>query len=568
MIITEIYKGQGLGNQLACYITTRVIALDKGYDFGIMHPENFKGADFFNLDYGNKIIGGKGPEGGPAIELPQGIKYYYNERRIIHPENSCDIGLYDDDLTDILDNTKIDGIMQGEEYFKHHKDKIRLWLNVKKEYECYDYANENTCVINFRGGEYTRHKDFFLDKNYWINAVKNMLKINPDFKFIVITDDVYTAKKFFPNYEVKHFSIAKDYVIIKNAKYLILSNSSFAWFPAWLNENLKYCIAPKYWGRYNISDGYWNSPVNITKGWMYQDRESLLSDYDTCIEEFEKYKENHKNYYPKIKIDKNFLVISNHNNDLRWVPKYTENYIIYDKGENSLLPNIINNKKVIKSPNIGYNFYDYFTYIIDNYDNLPENIIFAKGNVFPRHVSKEYFERIMNNEYFTSIEECKMHKPQFPIAFFSADGGFCEINNSWYIKHHPIKYFANYNDFLRFVYKDPVIPLYTRFAPGGNYIISKKQILKLPKIIYENLRMFISYCSLPGEAHIIERAIYTLWNSNFELSNEILKKLDENFCLPPKSIKEILIEKSPKKIKNFIKFKIITIKNIISNVFN
>ena len=60
MIVTEFYKGQGLGNQLACYITTRVIAKDKGYGFGVMHPERFKGIGFFVLDFGDKVIGGKG----------------------------------------------------------------------------------------------------------------------------------------------------------------------------------------------------------------------------------------------------------------------------------------------------------------------------------------------------------------------------------------------------------------------------------------------------------------------------------------------------------------------------
>ena len=70
MLVTELYKGQGLGNQLACYIATRVIALDKNYDFGIMHPENFKGLDFFNLDFGQKVTGGQGPYGGPPTKLP------------------------------------------------------------------------------------------------------------------------------------------------------------------------------------------------------------------------------------------------------------------------------------------------------------------------------------------------------------------------------------------------------------------------------------------------------------------------------------------------------------------
>jgi len=297
MIVTEMYKGQGLGNQLACYVTTRVIAKDKGYGFGIMHPEKFKGIDFLNLDFGKKVIGGKGPEGGPPKKLPLGISYYYNEKKITHPVNGSDIRLYDKELANVLPNTKIDGMMQDEKYFEHRKIEIREWLKIKKEYEFYDYSDDNICIINFRGGEYVRHENLFLNKNYWVNATNNMLKINKNFKFVVITDDVFTAKKFFPNYDVFHFDIAKDYVIIKNAHYLILSNSSFAWFPAWLSENLKYCIAPKYWARHNISDGYWSCGYNITKGWVYQGRDGKLSNYKTCLKEFEEYQKNHSDYF-------------------------------------------------------------------------------------------------------------------------------------------------------------------------------------------------------------------------------------------------------------------------------
>ena len=50
MIVTEIYNGQGLGNQLWCYIVTRVIALDNGYDFGIKSPEKFSTADINSFE--------------------------------------------------------------------------------------------------------------------------------------------------------------------------------------------------------------------------------------------------------------------------------------------------------------------------------------------------------------------------------------------------------------------------------------------------------------------------------------------------------------------------------------
>lgn len=73
MILTEIYNGQGLGNQLACYVTTRVVAKDKGYDFGIKSPEKFKCLDFMDLDFGLPVNGGTIPaEGQPPLTLPDG----------------------------------------------------------------------------------------------------------------------------------------------------------------------------------------------------------------------------------------------------------------------------------------------------------------------------------------------------------------------------------------------------------------------------------------------------------------------------------------------------------------
>jgi len=296
MIVTEIYNGQGWGNQLWCYVTTRVIATDLGCSFGIQCPEKFKGINFMNLDFGEEVIGGSGPEGGPPISLPRGIKQYYAEKKIIHP-NGSDIRLYDKYLVSVTDGTKIDGVMQDEQYIFHRKEEIREWLKVRDEYDCFDYSNEKICIINFRGGEYVGVPELFLTKKYWDDAIHNMQSVRDDMIFVVVTDDVKTAKKFFPNFDVFHFSIEKDYVIIKNAHYLILSNSSFAWFPAWLNTNLKFCIAPKYWARHNISDGYWSCGYNITSGWTYQDKNGTLQDYDSCVQEFDEYQLKHKKLF-------------------------------------------------------------------------------------------------------------------------------------------------------------------------------------------------------------------------------------------------------------------------------
>ena len=89
---------------------------------------------------------------------------------------------------------------------------------------------------------------------------------------------------------------------------------------------------------------------------------------------------------------------------------------------------------------------------------------------------------------------------------------------------------------MRFCFIDPVIPKYIRFAPGANYIVPRENILKIPKIFYENLKVFVSHCAtaIPGESHIIERAFHTIWNSNFEINPNMLKPIDNSFVAIPK----------------------------------
>ena len=294
MIVTEIYNGQGLGNQLACYVTTRVVALDKGFDFGIMNPYKFKCLDFIDLDFGHPVTGGHSPfEGSPPTVLPDGIKYYFRERNIRHP-NGSDISIDDEMLEFVEDNTKLDGNFQSERRIIHRKEDIKKWLKVKEEKDCYDYSDENICIINFRGGEYVYVREFFLNKKYWDDAVNRMININPNFEFIVITDDISTASYFFPNFKVLHFDIGTDYSIIKNAHYLIVSNSSFAYYPVLTSDTIKYILAPKFWGRYNISDGYWSCGYNIYENYNYIDRDNNLFTYDECIEEFNEYMDKNK----------------------------------------------------------------------------------------------------------------------------------------------------------------------------------------------------------------------------------------------------------------------------------
>ena len=102
--------------------------------------------------------------------------------------------------------------------------------------------------------------------------------------------------------------------MIKNAHYLILSNSSFAFFPAWISEKLKYALAPKYWGRYNISEGYWNLGYNLTSRFDYLDRAGNINDYRTCQKELTSYIEKNKDIYSGGRTFKPSIIRSIQNN--------------------------------------------------------------------------------------------------------------------------------------------------------------------------------------------------------------------------------------------------------------
>ena len=252
MICGIFHGGSGLGNQLHRYVATRVLALDKGYEWGMCNPELFKGSSFMNIDMGIWLH---------SLEnnlLKNSFKHVFFEKKIL--EDDVDIRCYDPEINFIEDGTIIDGEFQDERYFEHRLDEIKEWLKV----EPLDMPDD-LCVIGFRGGEYALFPELFLTREYWEQAIEMIKKINPKMRFEVHTDDEETAIKFFPEFKCTH-DIGLNWRSIRYAKYLIIANSSFYIFPSLLGDAKK-IIAPRYWARRNIEK--WALPQNYYKRFSY-----------------------------------------------------------------------------------------------------------------------------------------------------------------------------------------------------------------------------------------------------------------------------------------------------------
>lgn len=281
-MITSNFTGN-LGNHMFIYALTRTVAERCGYDWGFNPTPEFdyhKGKsqmDFLDIDYG-KEHNYKYNETPP--EITNIWREYYKK------EHGHDYHPFQPDVFNVEDNTKL-FIRCAQDARYYNKKILKQWFKIKeaKEKEYFSDVNEfgvkiensNTVVLNVRGGEYLSVPSLLLNKNYWMTAMDLMKERIKDCRFLCVTDDEAYANRLFDfKVPVIHLSIGGDYYIINRAKNLILSNSSFAIFPTWLNENNPFVIAPRYWARYNISTGYWANSDIWTFGWNFLDRDGRL----------------------------------------------------------------------------------------------------------------------------------------------------------------------------------------------------------------------------------------------------------------------------------------------------
>tara|TARA_B100000989_G_scaffold129187_1_gene95962 strand:- start:150 stop:1004 length:855 start_codon:yes stop_codon:yes gene_type:complete len=252
---------------------------------------------------------------------------------------------------------------------------------------------------------------------------------------------------------------------------------------------------------------------------------------------------------------KHFFCISHFDGELDWINTLSKSkYLVYNKSK-AKLDNKINN---IRIKNVGYNIYSYLKFIIENYENLPDTVVFCKDNIFKRHIKISTFISLLRRNIFTCLEENNKRR-NFPISINLSDNSFNEINSSWYKYEYSRKYFHDFNDFYKYIFNSINIPLFLRYAPGANYIVPKNNILLRSKIFYKNLLKFVSHSQYSCESHFIERSLYLIWNSNLESSENMNKIISKNEleimnkkCIKIKDKESRILEKTSQKIIFFI----------------
>jgi len=256
MIAGLFHEGSGLGDQLFRYITVRTLAEEKGWDWDMAHPHNFKGNSFM------LNLGVKG-------DMPMDPVYKVWNEKVVRDENGVDIRSYDPEINFIEDWTVIDGSFEDDKYWGHNLKNINEWLKVEPL-----EVPDNKCLVGFRGGEYYSDPNLGLPIEYFTEAMTHF----PGFEYEVHTDDPKLAKNMLglPTIEnnqlshSRHSNMGFNWRSMRYAKHAIIPNSAFFILPRLLKHHEDpeaVTIAPRYWARRNTKT--WARPSCYYRSFQY-----------------------------------------------------------------------------------------------------------------------------------------------------------------------------------------------------------------------------------------------------------------------------------------------------------
>lgn len=200
-------------------------------------------------------------------------------------------------------------------------------------------------------------------------------------------------------------------------------------------------------------------------------------------------------------------VIARFNEDVSWIESLpSDEVIVYNKGEplnNSYFSNNVRNV-----PNIGRESHTYLYYIVANYNNLPDIVIFSQGSIVD-HIPEQYgtspakylellgdSARVSENGLSKNFGEARV-----PLDFNIQDATL--LMEKWKVKDPTRICFGEW--FLKhFKYDFPSEKCFV--AWGSIFAMRKEHLHTRPKEFYQTLLMEHGYLNAPILSHFLERA--------------------------------------------------------------
>ena len=200
------------------------------------------------------------------------------------------------------------------------------------------------------------------------------------------------------------------------------------------------------------------------------------------------------------------IIIARYNEDVEWLHSEMNNCIIYNKGCK------LNIENEVMLKNVGRESETYLQYIIANYDNLPDIVIFAQARISDHLGSNDVIHLLKLRD------EAECNGKSHSIVHYDV-GNCISFDKEWNLQNGHYYLSDNYKDnkqvtFLNWFttniqpdYPDPIL-----LFCSGNFAVKKEYITNKPVEYYKKLIQEVNHHMNSTEGHFFERSWYYIFS--------------------------------------------------------
>jgi len=217
----------------------------------------------------------------PNYVLSRVIRRIFPIRKNEYIQNSTGIFAYNDDIFNVKGNGYFEGVWQSIRYFEAVRDKLQA---IFSHPEPNDYnrkmirniLDDNSVGIHVRRGDYLSLPAFcgICGVEYYKKGIDEVLKDGKEYTFYIFSNDMKWCENHIAplvgSNKIEYVSgnigenSCWDMFLMTYCKDLIIANSSFSWWGAFLSKSVNRVIAPYPWlNRDCIMENYMDGWIKI-----------------------------------------------------------------------------------------------------------------------------------------------------------------------------------------------------------------------------------------------------------------------------------------------------------------